>query len=234
LKSQIAKQVKNGSLAHLVKAKHGENEVRSPTAGKKDNLKLLCMVRGEHSVAQKGSKRAGELLESWMERPLVFPPQPGDYFVDSLLISMQVGPYEVRIVCIDTRSFSYIIYEQCFPRMNSEDQQRLEPFDESIVGFEGESVKPLGQIRFPVTIGEQGRHRAITLTFLVVPDDSQYNIMLGRLALGILAVAVSTVHGLITFPTPKGVARIWADRKCIATITDLPFPPPADKAEPEK
>jgi hypothetical protein len=41
--------------------------------------------------------------------------------------------------------------------MNWEDQQRLEPFDESTVGLAGESITPLGQIRFPVIIGEQER-----------------------------------------------------------------------------
>jgi hypothetical protein len=79
-----------------------------------------------------------------MRQPLVFLPLSGDYFVDPLLITMQVGSYEVRRVFVDTGSFYDIIYEQCFRQMSWEDQQRLEPFDESIVEFTGESVTPLG------------------------------------------------------------------------------------------
>jgi hypothetical protein len=49
-----------------------------------------------------------------------------------------------------------------------------------------------------------------------------------------MAAAVSTAHGLLTFPTPKGAVQMWVDRMCIATIAELPFTPPADRAEPEK
>jgi hypothetical protein len=133
-----------------------------------------------------------------MRQPLVLPPGPGDYFMDPLLVSIRVGSYQVRHVFIYTGSFSDIIYEQCFRRMDMVDQQRLVYFDDSIVGFTGESIKPPGKIRFPVIIGERERTRAITLTFLVISADSLYNIILGRPTLGVLQAAVSSLQRMVS------------------------------------
>ncbi|GKA83832.1 hypothetical protein Tco_0805427 [Tanacetum coccineum] len=73
---------------------------------------------------------------------------------------------------------------------------------------------------------EGGLTRKVMMKFTVVRASSPYNIILGRTGLQELRVVSSTVHAMLKFPTPKGIATLcariepvyecrWSDRKII-------------------
>ncbi|KAK9066680.1 hypothetical protein SSX86_014003 [Deinandra increscens subsp. villosa] len=177
-------------------------------------------------------KRVGQRVEDWMHAPLTFPPQIGNYSESAMTVALRMGGYKLRRVLVDTGSSADIIYEECFRRLAPEDRERLEPVFEPLSGFSGETCMPIGQIDFPVTMGDGTRDRTVMTTFLVVPAKSEYNAIIGRPTLGNLAAAVSTAHGLLMLPTPRGVAKVWAEKPMmIAELSSQPRASPSDKTE---
>ncbi|GJX99094.1 reverse transcriptase domain-containing protein [Tanacetum coccineum] len=73
---------------------------------------------------------------------------------------------------------------------------------------EGALVKPLGKIELDVCFGGGRRCRRAIMKFTVIPAPSHYNIIMGRPGLKQLRVIPSTIHGMMKFPTPWGVATI--------------------------
>ncbi|GJU71624.1 reverse transcriptase domain-containing protein, partial [Tanacetum coccineum] len=73
---------------------------------------------------------------------------------------------------------------------------------------EGYLVKPLGKIKLDVCFGGSGRCRRAIMKFTVIPSPSPYNIILGRPSLKQLRAVPSTIHGMMKFPTPWGVATV--------------------------
>ncbi|KAI3756293.1 hypothetical protein L1987_56113 [Smallanthus sonchifolius] len=105
-----------------------------------------------------------------------------------------------------------VMYEQLFRRLDMEDQNTLEPTDVDLIGFSGESVVHLGQLTLPMTLEEGAKIRTVLVTFIVISAVSKNNLILGRPGLASFHAAVSTVHSAIAFPTPKGVAVVYADQ----------------------
>ncbi|GKB68429.1 hypothetical protein Tco_0929841, partial [Tanacetum coccineum] len=73
---------------------------------------------------------------------------------------------------------------------------------------EGYLVKPLGRIELDVCFGGSGRCRRAIMKFTVIPAPLPYNIILGRPGLKQLRVIPSTIHRMMKFPTPWGVATV--------------------------
>ncbi|KAI3743156.1 hypothetical protein L1987_60861 [Smallanthus sonchifolius] len=72
-------------------------------------------------------------------------------------------------------------------------------------------------ISFPVTLTDGKHERTEMIDFLVLPVNSKHNMILGRVTLATFNAIPSTVHGVIGFPTPTGIAIIWSDRECATT-----------------
>jgi hypothetical protein len=142
---------------------------------------------------------------------------PGAYFTDALVITAYINQYRSRRVFIDNGSSTDIMYEKRFHQLDPEDQTQLEEVDAPVFGFSGDTVHPIGQISFPVTLGTGIKTRTEKLTFLVLPVCSRHNIIIGRLGLATFNALPSTIHGAIGLPTPKGVAIVYADKDCILT-----------------
>ncbi|GJZ93888.1 hypothetical protein Tco_0666091 [Tanacetum coccineum] len=85
-----------------------------------------------------------------------------------------------------------------------------------LVGFAGEVAKPLGKIDLEVCFGNEGLSRRMSIKFLVVRAPSPYNIILGRPGLKALHAIPSTIHSMIRFPTPKGIATLVTRATIIA------------------
>nr|GEY80993.1 reverse transcriptase domain-containing protein [Tanacetum cinerariifolium] len=73
---------------------------------------------------------------------------------------------------------------------------------------EGSLVKPLGKIELEAHFGNKGLCRRTSMKFIVVQSPSPYNIILGRPGLKTLRAIPSTIHAMMKFPTPKGVATL--------------------------
>ncbi|GJR24103.1 reverse transcriptase domain-containing protein [Tanacetum coccineum] len=77
-----------------------------------------------------------------------------------------------------------------------------------MVGFAGEVSKLLGKIELEVCFGNGGLCRRTSMKFIVVRAPSPYKIILRRPGLKTLRAIPSTIHAMMKFPTPKGVATL--------------------------
>ncbi|KAI3762777.1 hypothetical protein L1987_53218 [Smallanthus sonchifolius] len=78
--------------------------------------------------------------------------------------------------------------------------------------------------------------RTKVIDFLVLPVNSEHNVILGREALVMFNAIPSTAHRAIGFPTPTGVAIIWAGIECATTEGFRPAKSlrPSETSVPEK
>ncbi|XP_071687492.1 uncharacterized protein [Rutidosis leptorrhynchoides] len=70
-----------------------------------------------------------------------------------------------------------------------------------------------GSIVLEVVLGKIPFKRIAHIEFLVVKANSQYNVILGRSAMMTFGAVTSTVQGMIKFPTPAGIATLYAERR---------------------
>ena len=102
------------------------------------------------------------------------------------------------------------MYEHCFLNLDSSLRAKLQDTNTSLVGFSGETNKPLGKIELNVCFGDRGLYRRTTMNFCVVRSPSPYNMILGRTGLKGLKAIPSTIHSMMKFPTPRGIATLTA------------------------
>ncbi|PWA60324.1 hypothetical protein CTI12_AA382610 [Artemisia annua] len=59
-----------------------------------------------------------------------------------------------------------------------------------------------------VEFGDGGLSRKTTMKFTVIRAPSPYNVILGRSGLKALRAIPSTIHAMMKFPTPRGIATL--------------------------
>ncbi|XP_050255105.1 uncharacterized protein LOC126700998 [Quercus robur] len=72
---------------------------------------------------------------------------------DALMVSLQIGDYNMHQVLVDNGSSVNILYYPAFQQMRI-DRERLSLTNAPLVGFEGTKVFPLGAITLAVTAGD--------------------------------------------------------------------------------
>ncbi|GJY91013.1 reverse transcriptase domain-containing protein [Tanacetum coccineum] len=171
----------------------------------------------------KDKKRKGrEITESWMNIPISFPAiSSEDISEEPLIVEAKVEGYLVRRVYVDEGSSVEVMFEHCFENLHSRIKARLKETHTDLVGFAGEISKPLGKIELEVCFGNGGLCRRTSMKFIVVRAPSSYNIILGRPGLKTLRAIPSTIHSMMKFPTPKGVATLVTRTVIIAECRRL-------------
>nr|GEV65066.1 hypothetical protein [Tanacetum cinerariifolium] len=92
---------------------------------------------------------------------------------------------------------------------------RLSRTHTELVGFSREQLWPMGKIELEVVFGNEGLSRKTMMKFTVVEASSLYNIILGRTGMRELRVVSSTIHAMMKFPTPRGIATLVPRRDAI-------------------
>nr|GFA38210.1 reverse transcriptase domain-containing protein [Tanacetum cinerariifolium] len=77
-----------------------------------------------------------------------------------------------------------------------------------LVGFAGGVVKPLGKIELEVVFGDGGLFRTVMINFTIVRTPSPYNVIFGRTNLRSIRAVSSTIHSMVKFLTPRGIATL--------------------------
>ncbi|XP_071688149.1 uncharacterized protein [Rutidosis leptorrhynchoides] len=109
-----------------------------------------------------------------------------------------------------------ILYEHFFRLLPGAVRAKLVAPSTALSGFSGESAWPIGIIELEVELVDDDDKellRSTTVEFAVVRSYSKYNALLERTTLQKLAAIPSTVHGLIKFPTPLGIAMIRSEKQ---------------------
>ncbi|GJW94906.1 reverse transcriptase domain-containing protein [Tanacetum coccineum] len=214
LRKQLEIALESGKLNHLMKdlrQRVGRGQGRNPPPPPK----VINMVRILSSKEKKRKDR--EATEAWMNAPITFPGVISDDASDEpLIIEAEVEGYLVRRVYVDEGSSVEVMFEHCFENLPPKVRAGLRETRTDLVGFAGEVAKPLGKIDLEVCFGNEGLSRRMSIKFLVVRAPSPYNIILGRPGLKALHAIPSTIHAMIRFPTPKGIATLVTRSTIIA------------------
>ncbi|XP_071688020.1 uncharacterized protein [Rutidosis leptorrhynchoides] len=143
------------------------------------------------------------------------------------MVIATVGRCKVSRIYVDTGSAVDVLYEHCFLQLPQDVQDRLKPPLYPVAGFTGETTWSLGRVSIDVTLEENKKRRTVALNFVVVRSQSKYNIIMGREALCKFGAIVSTVHGIMKFPTRLGVAIVFSDRVPVVGQVEQPLQPAA-------
>ncbi|XP_023907234.2 uncharacterized protein LOC112018931 [Quercus suber] len=153
--------------------------VRGTTAARSSKKALKTYLRIVHNVQFTGSMpkmlRINSPIIEFLEEDARHLHHLHD---NALVISIQVGDYNMHRVLIDNGSSADILYYPTFQQMRI-DRERLVPTNAPFVGFGGIRVFPLGTVTLFVTIGNYPQQITKDVTFLVVNCSSAYNVILG-------------------------------------------------------
>ncbi|GJW45867.1 reverse transcriptase domain-containing protein [Tanacetum coccineum] len=213
LRKQLEIALESGKLNHLMKdlrQRVERRQNRNPAA-----QKVINMVNVHSSKKKKRKDR--EATESWMNTPISFPPIMTDDASDEpLIIEAEVEGYLVRRVYVDEGSSVEVMFEHCFENLPKKVRAGFRETRMDLVGFAGEVAKPLGKIDLEVRFGNEGLSRRTSMKFIIIRAPSPYNVILGRPGLKTLHAIPSTIHSMIKFSTPKGIATLIARTITIA------------------
>ncbi|GJZ85029.1 reverse transcriptase domain-containing protein [Tanacetum coccineum] len=153
---------------------------------------------------------------------ITFPSIPSEDISDEPLIAESgVEGYLVRRVCVDAGSLIEVMFEHCFKNLNPRIKAKLRETQTDLVGFAGEISKLLGKIELEVCFGNNNLCRRTSMKFIMVRAPLPYNIILGRPGLKTMRAIPSTIHSMMKFPTPKGIATLVTQTVIIAECRRL-------------
>ena len=143
---------------------------------------------------------------------------------DALVVSLQIGDYNMHRVLVDNGSSADILYYPAFQQMRI-DRERLTPTNAPLVRFRGTKVFPLGVITPAVTAGDYPQQITKEVTFLVVDCSTACNAILRRPTLNSWKAVTSAYHLMIKFPTKYGVGELRgnqiAARECYIAMLEM-------------
>ena len=99
--------------------------------------------------------------------------QPHD---DALVITLQIGGYDVKRVMVDQGRATMIMYPDLYKGLNLK-YQALIPYSSPLVSFEGKLIIPKGKIRLPMQTGLE----VVEVDFIIVDAYSPYTAIIARL-----------------------------------------------------
>ena len=112
--------------------------------------------------------------------------QPHD---DALMITLQMGGYNVKRVMVDQGSTAKIMYTDLYKGLNLKFED-LTPYSSPFVSFEGKLIIPKGQIKLPMQTGSE----VVEVDFIVMDVYSPYTVIVERPWLHTLGAVSSTLH----------------------------------------
>ena len=180
----------------------GTGTTRSSKKARKTYLRMVQNVQLTGSVL-KIARREGPII-GFSEEDARRLHHPHD---DALVVSIQVGNYNMHRVFVDNGNSADILYYPAFQQMRI-NRERLIPTNAPLVGFGGTRVFPLGTVTLSIMVGDYPQQITKDVTFLVVDCSSAYNAILERPTLNSWKAITSTYHLMIKFPTEYGVREL--------------------------
>ncbi|GKE43825.1 reverse transcriptase domain-containing protein [Tanacetum coccineum] len=134
-----------------------------------------------------------------------------------LVIEAEIGGHAVHCMYVDGGSSMEVLYEHCFNRLQPKIKSQMVSATTSLIGFSGETIWPLGQLRLLVTIGDAEHSTKAWMNFMIVRSLSSYNGIIGRPVIREIQAVPSTAHGMLKFPVNGEIVTI---RSTILTPTE--------------
>ena len=141
---------------------------------------------------------------------------------DALVITLQIGGYNVKRVMVDQGNAVEIMYRDLYKGLNLKAKD-LMPYISPLVSFEKKIIIPKGQVRLPV----QTSSEVVEVDFIVVDAYSPYTAIVARPWLQTLGAVSSNLHQKVKYPSDGQIKEILGDqamvRQCmVAAIQHKP------------
>ncbi|MQL90019.1 hypothetical protein Taro_022600, partial [Colocasia esculenta] len=91
--------------------------------------------------------------------------------------------------------------------------EQLTLVESPLFGFSGVSVRPMGWILLPITLGVAPRNVTKMVEFLVIDSMPGYNAILSRGLIGRIKVVPSSLHQKMKFPTLHGIEEVLGSQR---------------------
>nr|GEY09465.1 reverse transcriptase domain-containing protein [Tanacetum cinerariifolium] len=222
LKKQIEELVRAGKLSHLIREiKQGRNQSKTgkKETAVKDKPTTIYMVQSwQRTIKQKVTQSFERVKE------IAFPPLAASNGTEGpLVIEAEMGGHMIHRMYIDGGTSMEILYEHCFNQLRPEIRSQMVPATTSLTGFSGETIRPLGQLRLLVVIGDVTHSTKAWMNFMIVKSLSPYNGIIGRPGLKAIQAVPFTVHEMLKFPVEEGIVTICSTilipTECALVIT---------------
>nr|CAN68426.1 hypothetical protein VITISV_022197 [Vitis vinifera] len=145
--------------------------------------------------------------------PLVDPTRTLQPHRDALILSLEIGDFDVRRILVDPGSSADLVQASVVGHMRHT-LTGLENPGRILSGFNGSSTTSLGDIVLPVQAGPV----TLNVQFSVVQELSPFNVILGRTWLHYMKAIPSTYHQMVSFLTNDGQIDLYgsqlAARQC--------------------
>jgi len=126
--------------------------------------------------------------------------QPHD---DALVVTFRIGEYNVKKVLVDQGSGAEIMYPDLYKGLKLKPKD-LVSYDSPLVGFDGKTVIPKGQIRLPIQAGSE----VVEVDFIMMDAYSFYTAIMARSWLYAMMAVSSTLHLKVKYPLGDQVEEL--------------------------
>ena len=126
------------------------------------------------------------LVMSFSDEDKIGTIQPYD---DALVITLQIGGYDMKRVTVDQGSAVEIMYPDLYKGLNLKAKDLI-PYSSPLMSFEGKIIILKGQVRLPVQTGSE----VVEVDFIVVDAYSPYTAIVARPWFHTLGAVSSTLH----------------------------------------
>ena len=165
---------------------------------------VACLSSGDTSQDPKRARVELPLVMGFSDEDKIGIIQPHD---NALVITLQIGGYNVKKVMVDQGSVAEIMYPNLYKGLNLKAED-LTPYSSPLVSFEGKIIISKGQIRLPVQTGSE----TVEVDFIVVDAYSPYTAIVARPWLHILGAVSSTLHQKVKYLFGGQIKEILRDQ----------------------
>ena len=182
-------------------------------------MSVARLSSGEINQNPKRAKVELPLVMGFSDEDKIGTIQPHD---DSLVITLQIGGYDVKRVMVDQGSAAEIMYPDLYKGLNLK-AEGLTPYSSPLVSFERKIIIPKGQIKLFVQTGSE----VVEVDFIVVDAYSPYTAIVAKPWLHTLGVVSSTLHQKVKYSSEGQIKEILGNqsmaRQClVAAIQHKP------------
>ncbi|RVW50251.1 hypothetical protein CK203_110212 [Vitis vinifera] len=194
-------------VERLIKAGHLKQR-------KRQKLLRAASIRERINSIQSGLTEEGPRpIDGTIIFPPVDPTRTLQPHRDALILSLEIGDFDVRRILVDPGSSADLVQASVVGHMGHS-LAGLENPGRILSGFNGSSTTSLGDIILPVQAGPV----TLNVQFSVVQELSPFNVILGRTWLHYMKVIPSTYHQMVSFLTNEGQTDLYgsqlAARQC--------------------
>ncbi|RVW56903.1 hypothetical protein CK203_078505 [Vitis vinifera] len=192
----------------------GPSDEEYDSRRKRQKLLRAALIRERINSIRPGSYWRGPSPHRWDNHfPPVDPTRTLQPHRDALILSLEIGDFDVRRILVDPGSSADLVQASVIGHMGHS-LAGLENPGRILSGFNGSSTTSLGDIILPVRAGLV----TLNVQFSVVQELSPFNIILGRTWLHYMKAIPSTYHQMVSFLTNEGQTDLYgsqlAARQC--------------------